>query len=163
MTDLLYIILSILMLIGIFVLVYLKGKSVQMAFSGIGEALDEKEKKKDLIGRLIRGYISVIDVNNGQKTSIHITDVQAIDKFKQSLEKHEIYKLRMKERYDGPTFDIYVSGNKHTLVSYLSPNHQEDVFTKLSDKYEKYYIKFPGLKRWLDDNVLSVQKDESGR
>ncbi|MDD5064438.1 MAG: hypothetical protein PHQ35_06745 [Phycisphaerae bacterium] len=129
-----------------------------MVFKGMGEILEEKKKKKDLVNYLINSNISAIDVNQGQKPNIHVTNVQAIDKFKSSLGKNEVCKLHKKERYDGPIFEIHVSGNKHIFVSYFSPNHQEDVFVKLLDKYEKYYIKFPSLKCWLDENLFKKQK-----
>ena len=154
-----YILLSVLMLIGIFVLVYLKGRSVQMVFRGVGEALKEKKKKRDSISYIISSDISAIDIRQGQELNIHVSDAQSIEMFKKSLENNEVCKLSKKN--DGPIFDIYVFGDKHTLVSCFSPDHQEDVFVRLLDKYEKYYIKLPGLKRWLDENVLN--KAEQGQ
>ena len=158
MTELVYILLSVLMLIGLFALVYLKGKSVQMVFSGAREAFKGKKEKKDLINWLITNNISSIDINKGQEFSIHVSDAKAIEMFKKSLENNEVCKLSEKNRLDGPTFQIYVSGGKHTFESYLSPAYKEDVFVRLLDKYKKYYIKFPGLKRWLDENALNEEK-----
>jgi len=163
MMDIVYILLSVLMLIGIFVLVYLKGRSVQMVFRGTGEALKEKKKRIDSINYLLSCNISEIDVDKGEEFHIRVCDNQAIKMFKRSLEKIEVCKLNKKNRQDGPTFEIYASGDKHVFESFFSPVYQEDMFVRLLDKYEKYYIKLPGLKRWLDENVSSKHKRESGR
>lgn len=139
-------------LTGLFMLVYLRGRMLQKVFSGAGEVLKEKKKKQDLIACLIGGNISLIDATQGRESSVHISDARSIQKFKKSLEKSEVCKLRKKNRQKGPIFEIYVSGDKYVFDSYLSPPYQEDVFVKLLEKNEKYYIKFPGLKGWLDEN-----------
>jgi len=153
MTELVYILLSALMLIGLFVLVYIRGKSVQTVLSGARKAFKEKGDKKNLISWIISNDISAIDINKGQDFSIHVSDAKAIEMFKESLENNEVCKLSRKNRLDGPTFQIHVSGGKHTFESYLSPTYREDVFVRLLDEYKKYYIRFPRLKCWLDENV----------
>ncbi len=157
MTDLIYILFSILMLIGLLGLVCLKGKALQAVFGGTKEATKEKGKKQDFINTLISSDISAIDINQASKL-VRVSDRKAIETFKKSLENNKICKLSKKDRLEGPTFQIYISGNKHIFESYLSPAYEEDVFIRLWDKHDKYYIKFHSLKHWLNEIVLINQK-----
>ena len=68
-------------------------------------------------------------------------------------------KLSKKNRYDSLAFEIYVSGEKLILEACLSPAHREDVFIRLLDKYDKYYLQIQGLKVWLDSNISNIGKE----
>jgi hypothetical protein len=142
--------------IGIFILLYLRGKLLQTTFRGVAGAIKEKKETDNLMNRLIRDKIIAIDINSDQQPKIHIDDTTSIEMFQGLIQEKQLCKLSKKSWQEGPTFIIHFCDGEQVFKSYLLASFQEDVFIRLVDKYEKYCFKIPGLRNWLRSN-LSVR------
>ena len=86
--------------------------------------------------------------------SISLQKPQSIGAFKRFLISAEISDVDYEDEVERLEIQIYTLNDSFTYDAFVAPSYPDDVMLKFSKGKNYRWICLPGLKRWLDENIL---------
>ena len=153
MGELVYIILSVAAFIGVFYVIYLRGKLLQQTYKGIVGAVREKKQKLGQLRFLGRQHISSVVIKDDHIFHTTLEGPLQSSSLAQLLEKAKMCKFDRRTVVHNFQLDI-VSGERTYLFDALvCRTSTADVVLKILEGYDKYGICVAGLNLWLQEHV----------
>jgi len=120
--------------------------------------LQKQQKELCVVRSFSNRDILQVDVNSQELRRASITNSDDIEAIKRLFAEAEIY--YGVRSVDMPTVRIKIQSRNNTFESegFTTAGNGDDVILKVPKLGDKYGIRLPGLKRWLDENILSKQK-----
>lgn len=112
------------------------------------------------IRSLASGDISQVDIILEPTRSITVTDPVKIESFKKFL---RTAKRGGNGDLKNLQIQVHADGNSFTYDTFVAPHYPDDIMLKFSISKNDRWIRLPGLKRWLDENILNKQKSKPDR
>ncbi len=110
------------------------------------------------IRALSKGHISQIDVMFGGTKEINIKNPDKIETFKNFLANAIITSIDKNPDLQSSRIQIYQNKDVFTYYTFVTAANPEDIMLSFSEEGTDVAFCLPGLKRWLDENILSKEK-----
>ena len=148
------------LIVATIAMIRLRGKLLQNTWDSISSAVRQKRQKMESVRQLSNGHISSVCVKFAHRKGVDITNAEKIQEFKNCLSYARICKIKDKDIPERLELVVNTAKGGVRYDTFLSGFEKTDAFFELLPGYDKYAVRLPGLKCWLDENVLSKQKSE---
>lgn len=118
----------------------------------------EQQKHIDFFHSLNSGDISQIIFAYEPDDSITITNMDKINEFADFLNNAKLIKLDESKNAKQIRISIDTKEGLFDYKAFVPFNKKEDIFLEPSSNGSDICIRLPGLKRWLDQNILKKKK-----
>lgn len=138
--------------------------SLLSCLTGIGvfhsiPKLREQEKQVSLIHSLGKDDILQANIVIEPANEITITTPNSLDAFKKLLSDAKLSaaskRMSLKKKLK---IEVKTSSGNFTYDAFVVNNQPNDIMLKITTRGKDYVICLPGLKRWLDENILNKKK-----
>ncbi len=120
--------------------------------------LSEQNKQMSSVRSLTRANILQADFVFDPGDKISLKDTDSIKAIKDFFADAKISKLKKISGARNVKIEIKTDEKSFIYEAYLLNNRQNDIGIKVSENEGTRFIHLPGLKRWLDENILNKKE-----
>lgn len=117
--------------------------------------LKEQQKRINVINSFSTRDISRANIKFDRAKTLSVTDAKELKSFKGFLADAKLCAVSKKADLENLQIEIHSGGEGFAYEAAVSAERPDDVLLKFSAGQKGCWICLPGLKRWLDENVLN--------